>query len=104
MELILSEDLFVNGKYAVSYGGNKQALFTIVDETFEGNNGIGRVNRIVTLIREIDALGKAGDGVYCTTVIGIGDGMVGVKTGYPELRGKLLSRDTMSRCVVELYE
>jgi hypothetical protein len=104
MELILNEDLFVNDKYVVSYGGNKQAMFTIVDETFEGNNGLGRINRIIVLVREIAPQGDPGDGVFCSTVIGMGDGVVGVRTDEPELRGKLLSRDNMSRCVVELKE
>jgi hypothetical protein len=104
MELVLTEDLFINGVYSAAYGGNKQALFTIVDEHFEGSNGIGRINRIIVLVREFGADGEASSGVFCTTVIGLGDGVVGVKTSVPELRGKLLNRENMSRCIVELYE
>jgi hypothetical protein len=104
MELILTEDLFTNNRYSVSYGAGRQALFTIVDEQFEGNNGIGRINRINVLVRQLDTSGNASGGVFCTTVIGMGDGIVGVKTELPELRGKLLNRDNMSDCVVELYE
>jgi hypothetical protein len=44
------------------------------------------------------------DGQMCTTVIGYGDGVVGVRTDIKELRGKLLTKDNMSYCVVELFE
>jgi hypothetical protein len=104
MELILTEDMFTNNRYSVSYGGDRQALFTIVDEHFEGSNGVGRINRINVLVRRINGVGETSGGVFCTTIIGLGDGIVGVKTSEPELRGKTLNRENMSRCVVELYE
>jgi hypothetical protein len=103
MEIILTEDMFVNNKYAVSYG-NREALFTIIDEEFSGNNHLGRINRITILVRLRDTTGKETGAQLCTTVIGLGDGVVGVRSDVPELRGKLLTHENMSRCVVELYE
>jgi hypothetical protein len=103
MDIILTEDMFVNDKYAVAYG-NREALFTIIDEEFFGSNHLGRIDRITVLVRKKSSTGKETAAQLCTTVIGLGDGVVGVRSAAPELRGKLLTRENMSRCVVELYE
>jgi hypothetical protein len=103
MEIVLSPEMFINNRYTIAYG-NREALFTIVDEEFFGNNHLGRVNRITVLVRERDVSGKETGARFCTTVIGLGDGLVGVRSDIPELRGKLLTHENMSRCVVELYE
>jgi len=99
MELVLRNADFVNDKLLVRYGSNKEALFTIVNETFPGNNNLGRVNRITCLVRD-----NAGDASLCTTIVGMGDGIVGVRSSLPELRGKPMTQDNMENCVVELYE
>jgi hypothetical protein len=103
MELILHPEMFVNNRYTAVYG-NREALFTIVDEEFFGNNHLGRINRITVLVREFTAAGKEADAVLCTTVIGLGDGIVGVRSDNPVLKGKLLTQENMEQCVVELYE
>jgi hypothetical protein len=103
MELILSLEMFVNNRYTITYG-NREALFTIIDEEFFGNNRLGRINRVTVLVRRFDTAGAETDAALCTTVIGIGDGVVGVRSDNPALRGKLLTKDNMDRCVVELYE
>jgi hypothetical protein len=103
MELVLDEQLFTDDEYTVRYG-NRSATFVIIDEEFAGNNRLGRVNRINVVVREY------GDGwqeiavKIGMPVIGMGDGIVGVRTGEAALRGKLLSRDNMAQCVVILYE
>jgi hypothetical protein len=103
MEIILTKDMFVNDRYSIRYG-NREALFTIIDEEFAGLNNLARVNRIIVLVREFDDSGAEKGAVLCTTVIGCGDGIVGVKSDIPELRGKLLTQENMSKCVVILYE
>jgi len=104
VQLILNQDDFVNNKYALAYG-NREALFTIVDEEFLGNNRLGRINRITVLVRKYATTGQeTGTAQFCTTVIGIGDGVVGVKSDNADLRGKLLSKDNMDQCTVILYE
>jgi hypothetical protein len=103
MELILHPDMFVNNRYTVSYG-NREALFTVIDEEFSGNNHLGRVNRVTVLVREFDTAGKESGAVLCTTVIGLADGIVGVRSGDPLLKGKLLTHENMEQCIVELYE
>ena len=103
MQLILTETMFTNNKLLVAYG-NREALFTIIDEEFFGNNHLGRINRITVLVRQYDEGGATVNETLCTTVIGLGDGIAGVHSEMPELRGKLLTRENMEQCVVELYE
>jgi hypothetical protein len=103
MEIILKPDLFQNGTYTVNYG-KRTAVFTIVDEEFSGVNTLGKLNQITVLVMERDTAGKVVQSVMATSVIGLGDGIVGVKTGSAELRGHLLNKDNMEQCVVELYE
>jgi hypothetical protein len=103
MEVVLTEDMFENNKCVIDYG-NREALITIIDEEFAGNNHLGRINRITILVREFNTLGKETGAVFCTTVIGFGDGMVGVRSDDAALRGKLLTRGNMGRCILELYE
>ena len=103
MEVRLNQDMFVNNKYLLSYG-NREAMFTIVDETYAGNNNIGRVNRITILVRKF-APDRTEEGArLCTTIIGLGDGTVGVASDNAELRGKPMTKDNMEECVVYLYE
>jgi hypothetical protein len=103
MEVVLTEEMFENNRCVISYG-NREALITIIDEEFAGNNRLGRINRITILAREFGASGKETGAVFCSTVIGLGDGMVGIRSGDAALIGKLLTRGNMSRCVVELRE
>jgi hypothetical protein len=93
----------VNNKFAFSYG-NREALFTIVDEEFSGHNRLGRINRITILVKKFSPTGKETGTELCTTVIGLGDGVAGIKSDNPLLRSKLLNKDNMEQCVVELYE
>jgi len=103
MEIRLKSEMFVNNKYATSYG-NREALFTIIDEEFAGNNTLGRINRITVLVRILDKTGKELGARLCTTVIGLGDGFVGVYSDNPELKGKVMTKDNMEQCVMVLYE
>lgn len=104
MRFILNEDLFENGSYSVEYGA-KKATFTIVDEDYSGSGGLSLViNRMLCIIEEFDEDGELLDETFGSLVIGIGDTNVAVTTEDPAIRGKLLTRDNMSQCVVELYE
>jgi hypothetical protein len=96
--------MFDNGKYSVTYGTNKEALFTIVDEEYKGSNHLGRINKLTILVREYNADGSVGKATLQSSVIGMGNAIVGVKTALPELRGKILNHDNMAQCTVILYE
>jgi len=99
MKLILTEGLFRNNKYYHSYG-RREALFTIVDEEFLGNNKLGRINRMTILVRN----SGSGEARFCSTVIGYGDGYVGIQSENPALKGQLLNKDNMGQCVIDLVE
>jgi hypothetical protein len=104
MTVVLREDMFTNNKCVVSYGTHKEALFTIVDEEFYGNNHLGRLNLITCLVREIAPDGTTISGSFGLPVVGLGDGAVGVMSDVPELLGKPMTRTNMEHCVVELSE
>jgi len=95
----LTPELFVNNKYSVT-GRNCEALFTIIDEEFAGHNQLGRINRITILVKRLNA----NDAQLCTTVIGLGDGIVAIRSDNPALRGKLLNKDNMTECTVEVAD
>jgi hypothetical protein len=103
MEVVLTEDMFENNRCVLTYG-NREALVTIIDEEFYGNNHLGRINRITVLVRQFDHTGAETDASLHGTVIGIGDGVVGVWSEDTTLYGKLLTRDNMTFCVMELSE
>jgi hypothetical protein len=103
-EITLRESMFVNNKYYTAFGTNKSALFTIIDEAFQGNNRLGRINRMSCLVTTYDNARNPVESTLSLLVIGIGDGVVGVTTDVPELLGKALTHETMERCVVELSE
>jgi hypothetical protein len=103
-EITLREDMFVNNKYYIAFGANKGALFTIIDEEFQGNNRLGRINRLSCLVTTYDGEQNPISNTLSLLVIGIGDGVVGVMTDEPELLGKALTHENMEQCVVELSE
>jgi hypothetical protein len=104
MTLVLHPEQFVNNKFTVQFGDSREALFTIVDEELAGGSCVARINRITILVYTRKADGTVPDGMLCTNVIGLGDGVAGVHTENAALRGKLLSRDNMEECVIELFE
>jgi hypothetical protein len=103
MELILNETLFKDDEYTVHYG-NRTATFTIIDEELAGHHRLGRLNRINCVVREFNEAGEETGAQIGMPVIGLGDMIVGVRSGEPSLRGKLLNRENMDRCTVILYE
>jgi hypothetical protein len=96
MEIVLHPEMFVNNRYTATYG-NREVLFTIIDEEFAGNNHLGRINRITVLVRKFSAAGKETGAVFCTTVIGMADGIVGVRSDDSVLKGKLLTHENMEQ-------
>lgn len=104
MNVILLNKNFVNNKLSVGYGTRQQATFTIVDESFQGANNLGTINRITCLIQQFDATGAVVMSSIVSPVIGMGDGKIGVLTTEPALRGKVLTHNNMEQCVVNLVE
>lgn len=104
MQFILEESMFQNGSYSIEYG-SKKATFTIIAEDYLGSGGLSlSVNRMICVIEEYDDAGSLLSEQFGSLVIGLGDKNVAVMTDDISIRGKLLSKDNMDRCLVELYE
>lgn len=96
---------FVNDKLLVTYGpdNTRQALFTIIDEEYQGNTRIGRINKITILTRTVKD-NEVSDAVLQSGIIGMGNGTVGVLSDDTTLLGKQLNKDNMESCTIWLYE
>jgi hypothetical protein len=103
MTLTLTKGMFVNNRYEVFYK-NRTALFTVVDEEYKGLNHLGKVDRITVLVTVRNSDGTVKDIILGTTVIGLGDGVVSIRSEDTALWGKLFTQHNMDKCVVELYE
>jgi hypothetical protein len=107
MDLQLRQEQFVDNRYTVEYGANKQATFIVVNESFGGKNNLGVVNRINIFTESFNGEGEKIEANFSTSVIGIGDMIAGI---FPadendiELLGKIFNWDNMERCLVRLYE
>ena len=103
MKVILTSDLFKNNEYSISYS-DKRATFTILDEEYSASIGTADIKRMVCTIQTFADDGSIEDTNFASLVIGLGDANVGITTENAALRGKLMTRETMAQCVVELYE
>jgi hypothetical protein len=92
--------MFTHNICVVPYGDGMEATFTIIDEEFAGANTLARINCVTILIKNASSQ----EVLVGSAVIGLGDGVVGVKSDEANLRGKLMTKDNMAQCVVELYE
>lgn len=104
MDIQLSKNSFVDGRYSTNFGVNKKATFIVVQESFYGNNGLGIIDRVNIFVETFDTEGNKIDGSFSTSVIGIGDNIAGIMTDDTTLVGKLMTWDNMELCKVRLYE
>jgi len=102
MKIVLMQSLFTNNEYVLPYA-DKTATFTIIDETFEALGKEAVINRVICLVENTDVDGNV-TGQLGSMVIGVGDMVVGASSTDPTLIGKLLDKDNMAQCTVELYE
>lgn len=103
MTLTLNEDLFENGEYRLQYG-LKTAIFSIIDEEFTGITGTAKIDRMLCTIQTFDETGEKTNEELGSLVIGLGDKNIAVTSDDDGIRGKLMTKDNMELCVVELYE
>ena len=103
MKIRLLIDNFTNNEYTVDYA-DKRATFTILDEEYSAAVGTADIKRMICTIQTFAEDGSIADTSFASLVVGLGDAYVGITTDDAALRGKLMTKDTMSRCLVELYE
>jgi len=105
MVITLTSDLFTNGEYSTIFSnGHKQAHFRIVHDDFSSGGRTITLNKVLIIIVTYGANGEEISRVIGSSIIGVGDTVVGVKSDYTELLGKELNEDNMSKCTVILYE
>jgi hypothetical protein len=104
MDVSIKKSQFVDGRYSLDYGVNKRATFVVVNESFQGNNNLGIVNRVNIFIESFDNESNKLSGSFSTSIIGVGDGITGILTEVTSLLGKTLSWDNIEQCVIRLYE
>jgi hypothetical protein len=104
MTLVLKPEMFTNNKYRIAFGNNREAEFTIVDETFESLGNQARINRINVFVYTRTVDDEITDATLGFGIVGIGNGVFGVMSNDIELRGQQLTHENMERCVVDLYE
>jgi hypothetical protein len=100
---VLNQSMFTHNEYVIAYG-LKVAKFIIVDESYASGDALASVNRMVCVIQTFDSSGVLLREVFGCLVIGLGDTGVAVSSTDTTLLGKLLSKDNMDKCSVELYE
>ena len=103
MKIRLLIDNFTNNEYAVAYA-DKRATFTILDEEYSAPVGTADIKRMICTIQTFAEDGSIESTNFASLVVGLGDKYVGITTENAALRGKLMTKDTMSQCLVELYE
>jgi hypothetical protein len=103
MTIVLTESLFVNDEYSISFG-LKTAKFSIVDEDYASGAFMASVNRMICVIQTFDTTGAKTDEVFGSLVVGLGDENMNVTSAIAANVGKLLTRENMADCLVELYE
>ncbi len=106
IELRLRVDQFENGHFEYRYG-DKIAVFEIINEDFSARSEIGIINKILITVYNQDDSGtvlKAKNVQLQSSVIGLGNNVVGVRSDNAALRGKILSKDNIDQCVILLYE
>lgn len=105
-KLRLTTDDFVDDVYTKIYGTakNREVMLSIVDESYQGNDIIGAINKINILTRTINTDGSYSNAQLCSSIVGIGNGTVGVIPDNSEDKGDILSKDNIANCTIVLYE
>jgi len=104
MDIRLLQSDFVDDRFSIAYSANKRATFINVQESFQGNNDLGVVDRINIMVEAFDTDGVKTGGSFSTSIIGVGDSLVGVLSDDVNILGTTLTWDNMEQCVIRLYE
>ena len=104
MKIRLLIDNFTNNEYTVDYA-DKRATFTILDEEYSAAVGTADIKRMICTIQTFAEDGSIASTNFASLVVAFSnDEYIGITTENAALRGKLMTKDTMSQCLVELYE
>lgn len=102
MELILSEIQFDYDFFSTVMPNGYTLIINKIDEELTTSDGnvtanIKRLNIVITDTED-------GNDILCSSVIGIGNEYLMIKSGYTEFLGKVLTEDNMKYCTLEIVE
>ena len=101
MILDLANIRFTAGFFSVSMPDGSLLVLNNVNENFIGDDGNEtEVKRINIIVEPVDG----SENISCSSVIGMGNDYLMLKSDYAEHLGKVLTEDNMKYCTMELYE
>ena len=101
MILDLANIHFTADFFSASMPDGSLLVLNNVNENFIGDDGNEtEVKRINILVEPVDG----SENISCSSVIGMGNDYLMLKSDYVEHLGKVLTEDNMKYCTMELYE
>lgn len=101
MILDLANVRFTTDFFSASMPDGSLLVLNNVNENFIGDDGNEtEVKRINILVEPVDG----SENIACSSVIGMGNDYLMLKSDYAEYLGKVLTEDNMKYCTMELYE
>ena len=100
MTIDLSKVEFTYGFFSTAMPDGSTIILNNVSEDFMADDVEVVVKQINIIIQEIDT----GANLQCSSVIGVGNSRLIIKSDYTEYLGKVLTEDNMKYCTIEMYE
>lgn len=100
MTLVLSNVEFISDFFSCSMPDGSVLVLNKISEDFlfEGKETV--IKHINILIQPVDN----DENILCSSVIGMGNSYLMLKTAYEEHLGETLNEDNMKYCTIEIYE
>ena len=100
MTIVPSVSDFASDFFYAKYDEKKTLVICSLDEEFQTQSRNVVVKRCLILVAEEDDDGNVTQ-IPCSSVIGIGNSYISLKSDYPELEGKLLTIENIEKCYIE---
>ena len=99
MVIDLSKINFVNDFFYADLSDGSVLVLNNVNESVKSEEEIADIKQINLQVVRLDSTI-----LPCSSIIGLGNDILIIKTDYKEYEGKILSIDTKDYCMVEVYE
>lgn len=107
MDMQIKQTDFIDGRYTTEISDNRTVTFVVVDEVFLASSSTGAKvdeQRVNVHVDKYDDSGNKIDGSYGTSIIGIGNQVIGILSDETSLLGKLLTYDNIESCTIRIYD
>lgn len=99
MVIDLSKINFVNDFFNADLSDGSVLVLNSINESVKSEEEIAQIKQINLQVVRLD-----GTILPCSSVIGIGNDILIIKTDYKEYEGKILSIDNKDYCMVDVYQ